>query len=121
VSAAKARGTRWESQVVDYLLSRGFKYAERRSLAGARDKGDITGIPGLVIECKSQQRHSLAEWCDEAETERENAGAEYGVAWIKRRGRTSAGAGYVLMDGMTFTALLHAAGYGDPSASEGAA
>ena len=113
MSANKQRGTRWESAVVAFLAERGFPYAERRALAGAADKGDIAGIPGVVIECKSQNRQSLAEWLDEAEAERDNAGARIGAVWFKRRGHTSPGRGYVLMDGATFTDLLRLAGWGE--------
>jgi hypothetical protein len=112
VSAGRAKGTRWESACVAWLNAHGFPYAERRALAGALDKGDITGIPGVVVEAKSQNRLSLAEWLDEAEQERVNAGAEVGVVWFKRRGKTSAGDGYVLMTGDTLTSLLRQAGYG---------
>jgi hypothetical protein len=112
VSANKARGTRWESAVVTFLREHGFTYAERRALNGARDLGDVTGIPGgPVIECKSQNRQSLAEWLDEADTEAANARAPFGVVWFKRRGKTSAGSGYVLMDGNSFVMLLKEAGY----------
>jgi len=113
MSAAKAKGTRWESAVVDCLRAWGFTYAERRPLSGSKDKGDITGIPGgPVIECKNQSRVSLAEWLDEAHQEARNADAPFGVVWFKRRGKTNAGSGYVLMDGATFAALLKQAGYG---------
>jgi hypothetical protein len=111
MSANKARGTRWESAVVAFLIERGWVNAERRALHGTNDLGDVVGIPGVVIEAKSQARHSLAEWLDEAEVERSNAGARIGVCWFKRRGHTSAGKGYVLMTGETFVELLREAGW----------
>lgn len=111
MNAAKQKGTRWESAIVEFLTGLGWVNAERRALHGTQDKGDIAGIPGVVIEAKSQARHSLAEWLTEAETERINAGARIGVAWIKRRGFTSPGKGYVLMSGDTFTELLKEAGW----------
>lgn len=111
MSANKAKGTRWESAIVAYLAERGWPHAERRALHGTQDKGDVVGLPGVVIEAKSQARHSLAEWLDEAETERGNAGARIGCVWFKRRGKTSPGAGYVLVNGDTFAYLLKEAGY----------
>ncbi len=111
MSVNKARGTRWESAVVDFLRNNAFLHAERRALNGSRDLGDVTGIPGVVIECKSQARHSLAEWVDEAEQERANAHADVAAVWVKRRGFTSAGNGYVVMDGETFAYLLRSSGY----------
>lgn len=111
MSANKDRGTRWETAIVAFLIERGWVNVERRALQGTKDKGDIAGIPGVVIEAKSQARHSLSEWLTEAEKERVNAGALVGVAWIKRRGFTSAGKGYVLMSGDTFADLLKEAGW----------
>ncbi|MDO5535542.1 MAG: hypothetical protein Q4F65_12955 [Propionibacteriaceae bacterium] len=111
---SKQRGTRWETAVTDYLRANGFPHAERRTLSGAADRGDINAGPGLVIECKSQARHSLAEWVDETELEKRNAGADVGFAWIHRRGFASPAKGYVVMTGEQAVQLLRAAGYGDP-------
>lgn len=111
MSASKAKGTRWESAIVDYLRANGAPHAERRALGGAKDRGDIAGIPGVVIEAKSHTGMRLADWIAEAETERVNAGADLAVVWHHRRGKASAGDGYVTMDGRTFVRLLRAAGY----------
>ncbi len=111
MSASKQKGTWWESHVVQYLRECGWPHAERRALSGAQDKGDLLGIPGLVIEAKNVAKHSLAEWLDEATVERDNANARHGVVWFKRRGYTSPGRAFVLMDGETFTNLLAEAGY----------
>jgi hypothetical protein len=114
MSASKDRGTRWESAIVSFLRDKGFTYAERRALAGALDKGDITGLPGVVVEAKHVARTDLSGWLDEAEQERDNARADVGVVWFKRRGYTSPGRAYVLMTGDDFTWLLKSAGYGPP-------
>ena len=107
-----------ETAIVTFLRSHGFPYADRVPLSGSRDRGDVTIGPGSpAIEAKSQARHSLAEWLDEAHGEAMNARAPFGVVWFKRRGKTSAGDGYVLMDGVTFAALLRDAGYGTTDAA----
>ena len=111
MSASKRKGTAWESTVVAFLRSRGWPHAERRALAGGRDRGDIAGVVGVVIEAKSAARVEIATWLDEALAERDNDRARLGVAWFKRRGRVSAGDGFVLMDGETFVQLLQEAGY----------
>ena len=112
MSAAKRKGTAAETAVVTYLREAGAIHAERRSLNGARDRGDVAGIPGVVIEVKDHARISLAEFVDEAERESWNGPVpEVGVAWIKRRGKGSPGAWYVAMTGDTFRHLLHASGY----------
>lgn len=111
MSASKRKGTAWESAIVDYLRANGAPHAERRALAGARDRGDIAGIPGVVVEAKSAARVELAAWLDEAEAERANDHADLAVVWHKRRGKTSPGAGFVTMSGDTLMRLLSAAGY----------
>lgn len=114
----KRKGTTWEAAIVTYLRGHGAPHAERRLAGSAKDRGDIAGIPGLVIEAKSQITVTLGAWLAEAETERANDGAAYGVVWHKRRGKTCAGDGYVTMTGATFVALLQAAGYVDPTTAD---
>lgn len=93
----KAKGSQWERDVVKFLQENGFIYAERRGLAGQQqDKGDIVGLPGLVIECKNQKSFDLAGWIAEAEVEKGHARADYGVVFAKRRGKR-AGQGYAIM------------------------
>jgi hypothetical protein len=110
VSASQAKGTAWASALVTYLQSAGWPHAERRALLGANDRGDIAGIVGLVIEAKNAKAVTLAAWLDEARREATHAG-DKGVVWFHRRGRSSPGDGFVLMDGETFVNLLIEAGY----------
>ena len=111
MSASKRKGTGWESAVVAFLKDNGAPHAERRALNGAKDRGDIAGIPGVVIECKAERAITLSSYLDETEAERRNDGAAVGVAWIKRRGRANPADGYVLMSGAQLLHLLAAAGY----------
>lgn len=109
MSKERAKGTAWETAIVGYLRACGVTGAERRALAGNSDRGDIAGLP-VVIEAKNAAAIRV-DWIDEANRERDNAGADLGVAWVKRRGKTSPANGLVLMDGATFIGLLRAAGY----------
>jgi len=113
VNPSKRKGTSWESAIVTFLKSVGWPYAERRTLAGANDRGDIAGIPGIVIEAKNVKAVALGTFLDEATTEAVNDGAAYGVVWMKRRGHIWPGEGLVVMSGWSFVSLLHEAGYGD--------
>lgn len=105
------KGTAWASEIVRFLQARGWPNAERRAQTGAHDRGDIAGVVGIVIEAKAEARIDLPGYLREAAVEAANARARHGVAWVKRRGKTSAGDGYVVMDGETFAALLAEAGY----------
>lgn len=109
---SKAKGTAWESAIVSFLQAQGWPYVERRALAGGKDRGDIAGIPGVVIEAKAVKTIALGTFLDEADAEALNDGADFGVAWIKRRGKVWPGHGYVVMSGAAFVALLAEAGYG---------
>lgn len=110
MNPSKQRGTAWETAIVRYL-SEHFPYVERRALSGASDKGDIAGLPGVTVEAKAASKLDLSGWLNEAQTEGINAAARVAVVWFKRRGKGSAGDGYVLMDGHTFTYLLKEAGW----------
>jgi hypothetical protein len=102
----KAKGSSWERAIVDHLHAAGWPFAERRLAGAAKDRGDIAGVVGVVIEAKNTATARLAEWIDETEDERQNDGAWLGVVWHHRKGKASAADGYVTMTGAQFTALL---------------
>ena len=112
MSKSKARGTAWETEIVNTLRSKWWPHAERRTLSGTHDKGDINLHPDVVIEAKDHGTLKFSQWISEAEKERVNAGASIGVVWAKRRGKASAGDAYVVMTGEQFIELLHRAGLG---------
>lgn len=120
MSANRRKGTAAESALVRFLQSRGWPYAERRALAGAKDKGDVTGTPGLCWEQKSAARICIPEWMRETEIERVNAGADYGVLVIKPRGvgETRVDQWAALLPLSVVVELLHLAGYGDAPVGE---
>lgn len=105
-SRSKAKGSAWERAIVDYLRTVGWPFAERRLAGNVKDRGDIAGVVGVVIEAKNAARIDLAGWIDEADLERANDNAWLGVVWHKRRGKASAADGYVTMTGAQFTELL---------------
>lgn len=120
MSANKARGTRWENECVRALQAAGFTGAERRALRGTADTGDITGVPGLIVEARNRKRVEPAAWMDEVAVKRDRDNARYGIAWFHRRGKASAEAGFVLMSGEDFLKLLaDAQGIGNTEVSDG--
>ena len=84
-------GTAAESAVVRYLHTAGFPHAERRSLRGALDAGDITGTPGICWEVKGGDAARTASdlmierWMAELAAEVVNAKADVGVLVIQRK------------------------------------
>ena len=116
------KGPLAEAQVVQCLREHGWPYAERRVMGGQHDRGDVAGIPGVVIEVKNHAAMALAEWVDEAKTEARNLAHgpndhckivgtctcewRLGVVWHKRRGKGDPLDWYVTMTGRDFLALL---------------
>lgn len=108
----KQKGTAAETAVTQYLKDVWDRpYVERRTLSGQNDRGDIAGIPGVVIEVKNEKEFKLSQWLKEAQVERSNDNADVGAVWHKKRGTTNPGEWYVTMDGETFAYLLKAAGF----------
>jgi hypothetical protein len=66
----------------------------------------------VAIEVKNAARAELAAWLDEASAERANDQADYGFVWFKRRGKSSPGSWFVLMDGNQLVRILAELGYG---------
>lgn len=102
---SKAKGTRWESAVVAYLHSIGLDEARRQVQAGAKDIGDIGGLPGFILEAKDAARLEFSEWVRQARREADNAGVPYGAVVAKRR-RAAVEDAYAVMDLETLGRLL---------------
>lgn len=115
VNKSKIKGTRFETDLVDYLTTQGAPHAERRALAGTLDRGDVTGTPGIVWEAKNCQTMSLAGWVDEMLVECANASTRLGVVVHKRRGQNIRRA-YATLQLDQLCILLREAGYLDAAA-----
>lgn len=113
VNRNKAKGTSHESNIVEYLKSLWWPFADRLTLSGAKDRGDVRLGDGInvVIEAKNEKSIQLAGYIAELEAEMKNAGAEVGGVWIKRVGKGSPADHYVVMPGYIFVKLLKEAGY----------
>lgn len=111
VNRPRIRGTAAETAVVNCLKRAGWFHAERRALHGAVDKGDVAGLPGVVIEVKDCKSLTFGPWLKEALLERDNAGADIGFVWAKRRGHLDPKDWFVVTDGETVMRLLKQAGY----------
>lgn len=112
MSKQAQKGATFEQDTSDYLAAAlGDDRIERRVKHGTNDRGDIAGLrihgKRVVVECKNHKRMELAEWVDEAETERGNDDAEYGIVIHKRRGcgKAKFGGNYVTMTLETFAAI----------------
>ena len=89
------KGAAWETEVERYLADI-FPSVERRVKNGRWDRGDISGIPNVVIEAKAERVIDLPGYLRELEVEKVNAGADFGFVFVKNR-RHGVGAGYAVM------------------------
>lgn len=107
-------GTKAETAVVKHLAANGWPNAERRSLRGALDAGDITGTPGICWEVKGGDAArtasdlTISRWMEELAHEVVNARAEVGLLVVQRAGVGPANAGrwWVWMPAFQLAALV---------------
>lgn len=107
---SRRKGATYELDVVHYLQGAGWRYVERRIAGMAADKGDLAGIPGVVIECKNRKELDLSGYVAQLEQEIATAGAETGVVIIKKRGVADVGQHYAVMPVARWTELLKESG-----------
>jgi len=92
VNRPKQIGTAAETAVVRAARRLGFPNADRLTLTGNHDRGDVGLCPGVVLEVKggeaarSHSDRDVERWLAETETERRNAGAAVTFLVVQRRG-----------------------------------
>lgn len=92
VNKSKNVGTAAETAIVRAVRTRGFPGADRLTLTGNKDRGDIGLCPGVVLEVKAGEAarrasdQQVAKWLLETETERKNAGADIALLVTARPG-----------------------------------
>lgn len=103
----KRKGTQWESDVVRYLKAHGVPSAHRVAQTGRYDSGDIHGVEPFILQAKNYDNlaSALRLGTEGAHQQAVVAGALFGAAVIKRRGKGTQGA-YVAMDMPTFLRVL---------------
>ncbi|QDH92138.1 RusA-like Holliday junction resolvase [Streptomyces phage Dubu] len=90
---SKARGTRWESAIRDYLNGvleyrhpTDWRLVKRQAQEGAKDVGDLHAWP-FVLEAKDVKSPAVPTWLRQADAEAVNAGFPFGVVIHKVRGK----------------------------------
>jgi hypothetical protein len=101
VSKAKQKGTDAENRVRDYARQRNWPYADRLTLSGTNDRGDIRlgdGVP-FTIEVKGGQTalSSPHSHLRELRAEMANNGHSFGAVIAKKAGSTKVGEEWVAM------------------------
>lgn len=101
-ASAKKAGAQFEIQVSNYLAEHLDDRITRRTLTGAKDRGDVANVRDshnrrIVIEAKNTTRPNLAGWIKEAHQEAHNDNAHVGVVIHKRHGNANPADQWVAM------------------------
>jgi hypothetical protein len=105
-SSQKRKGSAAELAVAKWLRKLGWIHAERSRCGWSDDRGDIDGLPGIVIEVKAEKKFDLPGYLRELEVEIDNAKAWTGTVIIKRRGSTNVDDWYAVMPAKIWAELL---------------
>ena len=110
----KRRGDTYERTVISALHVLGWPYAERTRAGYERDRGDVAGMPGLVVQCKNVKTPRWVEWLTDLADQVRNARADHGVLFFKRPGNTDPRYDLAVMYVEDWARLTRKAGYGSP-------
>lgn len=102
----KAKGTRWEGAVRDFIRERGLD-ARRKVQRGTADEGDleIRELEDVVLQAKDQGQLRLPQWMDDVRDQALAARCALGFLVIKRR-QKGPGSAYVVCDLGTFCDMM---------------
>jgi Holliday junction resolvase len=104
-SPQKRKGHAAELAVVKWLRKYGIK-ADRIQAGTHADKGDISGLFGVVIEVKDRKAHSWHGYFEQLRTQMRNADAYTGVIIAKRPGITDVNEWMAVMPAIEWLALV---------------
>jgi hypothetical protein len=105
-SPQKRKGSAAELAVAKWLRKLGWIHAVRSRAGWTDDRGDIDGMPGVVVEVKNCKTISIPEWLRELEVEIANAQAWTGAVIAKRKGSTDVNDWYAIMPAKIWGELM---------------
>ena len=105
-SPQKRKGSAAELAVAKWLRKLGWIHAERSRAGWTDDRGDIDGMPGVVVEVKNEKRIDLPGYLRELEVEIANAQAWTGIVIVKRRGSMNVDDWYAVMPAKIWGELM---------------
>ena len=99
MNRSKDIGTRAETAATRFAQDHGFPHADRLTMRGAQDRGDVGLCPGVIVEVKGGDAArnatdlTIDRWLDETYREREHAGAAVAFLVVQRGGVSGINAG----------------------------
>jgi len=105
-SPQKRKGHAAELAVVKWLRLQGWFHAERVQAGTHKDRGDVDGLPGVVIEVKDRKSHSWHEYFNQLRRQIVNDKAWTGVIIAKRPGVTDVNEWMAVMPAIEWLNLI---------------
>ena len=102
MSKARAKGTKWETELLVPLRRLWGPQVERAPLKGTQDQGDFVGVP-FQHEAKNTQKPLFLQWARTAYKK----SVHWVILWSGDR-RTTDGGPYVLMPFHTYMEIIEA-------------
>jgi hypothetical protein len=106
-SSQKRKGSRAELDVARWLQTMGHHKAARIQAGTHDDTGDISGLPGIVVEVKDRMQHNWKEYFGQLATQIINADAYTGIIIVKRPGITDPGKWLAVMPAYEWINLIN--------------
>lgn len=85
--SSKAKGYRGETEFVETAREFGYEAGRNGSVYGQKDRGDIHGIPGWVIQVKNVAVAEIPKFIADAAEQAVNAGVRLYCVALKLRGK----------------------------------
>ncbi|NUR00385.1 MAG: hypothetical protein HOY79_28805 [Streptomyces sp.] len=85
--SSKSKGYRGETEFVQAAAEHGYEAGRNGNVYGNKDRGDIHGIPGWVIQVKSVATPKIPEFIKDAGEQAKNAGVRLYCVALKLRGK----------------------------------
>lgn len=114
LATAKKKGRDWETACAEWFTRKLRLPVERRRLTGIEDRGDLAGLPSLVVECKNVQAWDATGWLAECAVETRNQARHasdpntLGIVMRRTKGKPAVEDSIVLMTPATFLELYQA-------------
>lgn len=99
------RGKRTEAEVAAFLSAALETTVRPVVQGGAKDRGDLEGLPDFAVQVKDHERQNFSEWLDDVDDQRREAAELFGVVIARRRGRPL-GQAYAVLTLDTFVRIL---------------
>jgi hypothetical protein len=101
-SANKRKGDLFNRQIIKHLIAEGITDAHRYQDGYHLDRGDVAGIPGIVIQAKNVVQVKWSNWFLNVRLQQVHAASPIGILALKRQGRSDPAEATAILERMSW-------------------